>query len=141
MAGTCYSMGFAISPDGSRVLLLEKNRPDYLAGQWVGVAGHIEPGETPLEAMRREAREEAGLEVRDWTPLGMIRGRADPSDQIFMFATHTDLSCARTTTDERVAVFTWDEMARLPLAQSTRDILERVRAFASRPSPHRLGPR
>lgn len=40
MAGADYSMGFALSFDGEHILLLHKNRPDYLAGAacWSGGA-------------------------------------------------------------------------------------------------------
>ena len=33
-------------------------------------AGYMHPGEKPLEAARRELREETGYEAADWTPLG-----------------------------------------------------------------------
>lgn len=37
------------------------------------VAGKLEPGEDPLEAARRELREETGLTAGEWIPLGLIR--------------------------------------------------------------------
>ncbi|MGQ0534721.1 MAG: NUDIX domain-containing protein [Methanobacteriota archaeon] len=47
---------FAVN-DGA-VLLVAHAR----LGKWLPVGGEIEPGETPLEAARRELREETGLE-------------------------------------------------------------------------------
>jgi 8-oxo-dGTP diphosphatase len=40
------------------ILLIRHKR----LGRWLPVGGEIEPGETPLEAARRELREETGLE-------------------------------------------------------------------------------
>jgi ADP-ribose pyrophosphatase YjhB (NUDIX family) len=51
--------GFAID-DHKNVLLIEKNRPQWQAGLINGIGGKIEAGETALEAMVREFREETG---------------------------------------------------------------------------------
>lgn len=49
-----------------RVLLVEKQKPDWQKGRFNGVGGKIEPGETPVEAMAREFREEVSS---PWCPL------------------------------------------------------------------------
>ena len=60
---------------GGDVLLIRHRR----LGTWLPVGGEIEPGETPLEAARRELREETGLDGQfpaglgvDGTPAGSI---------------------------------------------------------------------
>lgn len=48
---------------GESVLMLLRNRPPN-AGLWNGVGSKISPGETPLECVRREVLEEAGIDLR-----------------------------------------------------------------------------
>lgn len=132
---TTYSMGFAVSQDGTHVLLLEKGKPAFLVGQWIGVGGHIDPGETALQAMIREAKEEADLDPLDWQPVGEVNCPAGPGKppntaRIYMFAARADLSQAKTMTEERVEVFTWEQLEQLPLASSTREVIDQVKAFA-----------
>ena len=61
--------------NGGQILLIRHKR----LGTWLPVGGEIEPGETPLEAARRELAEETGLEGTfppglgvDGTPAGLI---------------------------------------------------------------------
>ena len=61
-ASPIIGVGGIIVQDG-RVLLVKRGRPP-LAGEWSIPGGALETGETLLEALRREMREETGLEVQ-----------------------------------------------------------------------------
>lgn len=85
------------APDGSLSVVLV--RP---AGRttWVLPKGHIEPGESPLDAARREAREETGLVAGTVEPLGDIsyvfssRERGGPLTRIFKRVHFFLMECA-----------------------------------------------
>ncbi|MBV8083769.1 MAG: NUDIX hydrolase [Chloroflexi bacterium] len=59
-----------IFDDAGRVLLIR--RAD--SGQWAGVGGLMDLGETVEETVRREVREEVGLEITDLRLLGVVSG-------------------------------------------------------------------
>lgn len=67
-----YVAGFALDTAG-RVALVRKNRPAWQAGRLNGIGGKVEPGETPAAAMRREFREEAGLDLTGWEHYATLR--------------------------------------------------------------------
>ena len=64
------------------ILLVQHKR----LAKWLPVGGEVEPGETPLEAARRELREESGLDGSfptglgvDGTPPGLIGYEEHPA--------------------------------------------------------------
>jgi 8-oxo-dGTP diphosphatase len=68
------TLGYVLSPDGGRVLLIHRNaRPDDPAfGKYNGLGGKLEPGEDVAAGMRRELREEAGIEAATLTLRGTV---------------------------------------------------------------------
>ena len=50
-----------------------KKSVDENAGKWIGLGGHLWEDETPEECIRREVREEAGLELRNLRLRGKAR--------------------------------------------------------------------
>src|SRR5215207_9750622 len=60
---------------GDEVLLLLRANTGYMDGFWAMPAGHVEHGESVLDAARREVREEIGVEI-------------DPADLVPVTAMH-----------------------------------------------------
>jgi 8-oxo-dGTP pyrophosphatase MutT (NUDIX family) len=61
-----------LSDDAGRVLLVRHTYGDRRA--WELPGGWVERGEDPIDAARRETREELGADVADWTPVGAVGG-------------------------------------------------------------------
>lgn len=59
---------FTNAPDGPRVLAAQRSYPPELAGRWEFPGGKVEPGEAPLNALRRELREEIGADISFQAP-------------------------------------------------------------------------
>lgn len=68
------TLGYVFSPDGKRVLLIHRHGRDgdLHAGKYNGLGGKLEPGEDVMTCMRREIREEAGIECDEITLCGTI---------------------------------------------------------------------
>lgn len=71
-AKTIYVAGFLFRRNREEVALVKKNRPQWQAGKFNGIGGHVEPGETEYAAMVREFKEETGAEIKDWTPVAVL---------------------------------------------------------------------
>ena len=68
------TLGYVLSPDGRQVLMIHRNaRPgDLHLGKYNGLGGKIEPDEDVVACMRREIREEAGIECEQMQLRGTI---------------------------------------------------------------------
>ncbi len=68
------TLGYVLSPDGKQVLMIHRNaRPDDAHfGKYNGLGGKLEPGEDIVACMKREIREEAGIECTSLHLRGTI---------------------------------------------------------------------
>lgn len=101
-----YVVGFAFEDTYNKVILIEKNRPDWQKGKYNGVGGHIEEGETPIEAMVREFKEETGLDTSgefSWKKFAVLEGS---KFRVHVFSASLLLSVfhsAQSITDEKIS--------------------------------------
>lgn len=68
------TLGYVLSPDSTRVLMIHRNRrqDDQHLGKYNGLGGKMEPDEDVANCMRREIREEAGIECLDMRLRGTL---------------------------------------------------------------------
>ncbi|URL57653.1 8-oxo-dGTP diphosphatase [Luteibacter flocculans] len=68
------TLGYVLSPDGQRVLMIHRNarEDDQHLGKYNGLGGKMEPGEDVASCMRREIREEAGIECVEMRLRGTL---------------------------------------------------------------------
>jgi 8-oxo-dGTP diphosphatase len=88
-----------------RVLLIQKRRPAWQVGKLNGLGGKIDEGETPLEAVRREVREEAGLDIEEgqFREFAVMEG---DEWRVYCFTVeHNGIWFHQTLTDELVGIY------------------------------------
>lgn len=109
---THYVAGFMFSPDLSRVALIRKNRPKWQAGKLNGIGGHVEDNETHVTAMRREFREETGVDQRYWSPFASLANyKGQGAFFVAFFACRGDVDALRSETDETIEIFRVSELS------------------------------
>lgn len=115
-----------IEKNGCYLLLHRvKKKEDINAGKWIGVGGHLEEGETHVQAMKREVLEETGLTVTKYHYLGYIDFLNDayPPERMYFYKV-TGFSGEVKECDE--GVLEWvrkEKMMSLPMWEGDRSFL------------------
>lgn len=99
-----YVSMLLFSADASKVVLLTKEKPAFLAGKLCPVGGKLEHGETPMSAAVREFFEEAGVQTTtaDWMNYAVCNG---PDWEMTCFVAFSDLAFdCRTVESEPISL-------------------------------------
>lgn len=116
----CY-----IEKDGAYLMLYRtKKAKDINKGKWIGVGGHIEPGESPEECVRREAFEETGLTLNSLSFRGILHfSGSGVEEEMFLY---TSDSFSGEVTECREGELSWipkEEILGLNLWEGDRRFL------------------
>jgi len=97
-------VGFAFKEDRTGVVLIRKNRPEWMSGMLNGVGGHIEGRETPRQAIAREFEEETAIHVplSRWFEIVQMRGKKWAVTFFKAFLSRSDIHFMTSMTDEKV---------------------------------------
>ena len=121
----CY-----IEKDGCWLMMHRvKKRQDENAGKWIGIGGHLEENESPEECVRREAREEAGIELKELRLRGVITFILPDwgNELTFLYTARTDAAALPACPEGTLRWVPMEEVDRLPLWEGDRVFLPLLR--------------
>jgi 8-oxo-dGTP diphosphatase len=127
------TLGYVFSPNGARVLMIHRNtRPtDAHFGKYNGLGGKLDPGEDVVAGLRREVREEAGIECESLRLAGTVSwpGFGKHGEDWFGFVFRIDGFSGTPLAANAEGTLEWVEVGRvlsLPLWEGDRFFLPLV---------------
>jgi 8-oxo-dGTP diphosphatase len=127
------TLGYVLSPDRTKVLMIHRNRrpDDAHLGKYNGLGGKLHAGEDIVDCMRREIREEAGIECLHLNLRGTISwpGFGKHGEDWFGFIFLIDRWSGEPLSENAEGTLEWIDIARileLPLWEGDRYFLPLV---------------
>jgi 8-oxo-dGTP diphosphatase len=124
------TLAYILSPDHQRVLLIHRNRrpEDAHYGKYNGLGGKVDPSEDIVSCIRREVREESGLECDELVLRGTISwpGFGKGGEDWFGFLFRVDRYRGTPLTENPEGSLVWievDRLLELPLWEGDRHFL------------------
>jgi 8-oxo-dGTP diphosphatase len=122
-----YVLGFCFNNELTMVVLIRKTHPDWQAGKLNGVGGLVELGESPIEAMIREFKEETGVITNreDWYNFA---NKTWPDGSLTCFSCIDSwlFEKVKTTTEEVVGTFKIDQLLECQMVRDTYSLIQNV---------------
>jgi 8-oxo-dGTP diphosphatase len=112
-----------VNDRGQVLLLLRDDNPAIsYPNMWDLPGGRVEDGETPKVCIRREMREELGLEIEDIQPFAVVRFD-DRTEYVFWKRMNLAIDSIRLTEGQRMRWFSRDEVESTQLAFGFNSVL------------------
>ena len=134
------TLGYVFSPDGAKVLMVHRNRrpDDAHLGKYNGLGGKLHADEDVVICLRREVREEAGIECETMRLCGTISwpGFGKGGEDWFGFIFRIDRFSGEPFAENAEGTLEWVEVGRvleLPLWEGDKYFLPLVFDPAGRP--------
>jgi 8-oxo-dGTP diphosphatase len=112
------TLGYVFSSDGSKVLMIHRNRRanDAHLGKYNGLGGKLHADEDVVACMRREIREEAGIECESLRLAGTISwpGFGVGGEDWFGFIFRIDRFSGTPMTENAEGTLEWIDVGRVP---------------------------
>lgn len=119
---------------GEDLLLLKIAGKGRWAGKFNGLGGHVEAGEDPLSAARRELLEESGLQA-DLRLVGilLVDTGASPGIGVFIYSGQAAPGEIRSSAEGEAAWYTPQQIKHLPLLEDVPMLLAKIAENAPAP--------
>ena len=111
--------------DGDRLLLQNRDKKDWQGYTLPG--GHVEPGESFVDAVKREMKEETGLDIRDPRLAGVKQFPIENGRYVVFLFTATQFSGTLISSDE--GQMEWVERSRLGEIPTVDDFADLLRVI------------
>src|SRR5690242_265839 len=112
------TLGYVMSPDGESVLMIHRNTrlDDLHYGKYNGLGGKLDSNEDVVSGIRREIREEAGIEVQELVLRGTVSwpGFGKNAEDWFAFIFRIDRWSGTPLEGNHEGTLEWVPVRRIP---------------------------
>lgn len=116
-----------IEKDG-RIFLVKRPKEKIDGGKWEFPGGKVEPGESLFLALKRELKEELGIEVLSAKPYLSTHGKTEDIEfELHLLRVESFLGEPKPLEAESGSFFTLDEALSLPLCEADKKLLKMLR--------------